>query len=193
MSKAKQYQDLYDSFTRSRKLDDDDSTWTAAQRAEFQLLYENLQNGATKAIRPELKRPASQGVPSIFEVERALSRLAILPNPPEPWIEDIDKYVESPWTLVDTFTIDPNLWDDAVLATIKLEDLFATDPFLSRKKVRKHIENMGQALTPNRHYALIAMRDEQAIIVDGHHRLMAQWLLGQDKAAAWVITLKGKN
>jgi hypothetical protein len=156
--------------------------------------YERRFGGqADKAIRPELKRPASHGVPSGLEVARALSRLEILPNPPDPQLEDPTKYVESPWTIVPTFTIDPNAWDDAVLATVNLEDLVATDPFLNRKKVRKHIEAMGQALTPHRHYAMVIVRGGEYTIIDGHHRLMSQWLLGQATAAAWVLTLKGSN
>jgi len=150
-------------------------------------------NSASKAIRPELKRPPSQGVPSALEVARALSRLDILPNAPDPTLEDPTKYVESPWTIVNTFTVNPNLWDDAVLAVVNLDDLVATDPFLNRKKVAKRIEAMGQAITPNRHYALVVVRDGQYTIIDGHHRLMAQWLLGQATAAAWVVTLKGSN
>ena len=52
-----------------------------------------------------------------------------------------------------------------------------------------NIENMGQAILPLRSYAMIAEIDGAKIIIDGHHRLMAQWLLGQQQAPVWKVTL----
>jgi hypothetical protein len=130
-----------------------------------------------------------KGVPGPLEVARALSRLAILPNPNHPDLADQDKYVESPWAVVPLPTVDPNAWDDAVTVVVDLEDLYGTDAFLKRKNIRKHIETMGQAVTPFRSYALIAEVAGKLIIVDGHHRLMASWLLGQDSAAVYKIVI----
>lgn len=127
-----------------------------------------------------------KGVPSKLEVDRAKSRLKILPNPTDPGMEDPTKYVESPWAVVPVPTINPNAWDDAKLEIVNLDELLATDPYLDRKRVKHHIESMGQALTPYRSYALVMVKDGSSIIVDGHHRLMAQWLLGQDQAAVWI-------
>jgi hypothetical protein len=149
---------------------------------------------ADKALRSELKQKLqTQGVPSKLEVDRALSRLEILPNPNIADIDNPEKYVESPWQIVAVPTIDPNLWDNAVLDVLDLEILYGTDPYLSRKKVRKHIEAMGQALMPFRSYALVAVVGNRYTIIDGHHRLMAQWLLGQQQAPAWIIKLKEEN
>jgi hypothetical protein len=47
---------------------------------------------------------------------------------------------------------------------------------------------MGQALTPYRNYALVYDDGEKNIIVDGHHRLFAMWLLGMDTAPVWLGT-----
>lgn len=126
-------------------------------------------------------------VPGPMEVERALSRLAILPNPPIANMDDIEKYVESPWEVIPAPTIAPLAWDNAEISLIDIADLKATDPYLSRKKVRKHIKAMGQALTPNRSFALVAIVDGVATIIDGHHRLMSMWLLGLDQAPVWLI------
>lgn len=136
----------------------------------------------------ELSASISKGVPGPIEVETALSRLAILPNPNDPTLDEPEKFVESPWAVVDHPTIDPAIWSDAELAVIRLDELIGTDPFLNRKNLKKHIQAMGQAITPYRSLALVIEKDGNSIIIDGHHRLMAQWLLGQDKAPVWLAT-----
>jgi len=126
-------------------------------------------------------------VPSELEVERAKSRLKILPNPTQV-PEDInpEKVVESPWRVTPTITVDPNIWDSAELSLVALADLIATDEYLRRKKVKEHIESMGSATTPYRNFALVIERDGELIIIDGHHRLMAMWLLGMTEAPVWL-------
>jgi hypothetical protein len=130
------------------------------------------------------------GIPGPTDVERALSRLTILPNPNHPEIKEPEKYVESPWAVVPTPTIDPNAWDNAVVTLVDLNDLYGTDRFLRRKNVKKHVELMGQAVTPFRSYAMVAEVEGRQVIIDGHHRLMALWLLGQDSAPAYVIEVQ---
>lgn len=152
-----------------------------------------LSNETTKALRQNPTWQPNDGVPSALEIARALSRLEILPNPPIPNIDNPEKYVESPWQVVATPTIDPNLWDDAELELVDFNNLYATDKFLSRKKIRKHVEVLGQAVTQFRSHALVAVVGDRYTIIDGHHRLMSQWLLGQQKAPVWVIRLKEEN
>ena len=127
-------------------------------------------------------------VPGPAEVERALSRLAILPNPITGMTDDIDpeKCVESPWPTVQVPLTDPNMWDSAELAIVQLTDLVGTDAYLMRKKVKEHIESMGQATTPYRSHALVMEIGGKNVIIDGHHRLMATWLLGQSEAPVWL-------
>ena len=135
------------------------------------------------AVTPDI----TKFVPSEMEVERALSRLAILPNPIDlPHDLDPEKYVESPWQSVLPPTVNPNIWDDADLALIPLQDLTGTDNYMSRKKVKNHIKVMGAAVTPNRNFALVIERDGAFIILDGHHRLFAMWLLGMTEAPVWL-------
>lgn len=141
------------------------------------------------AIRPELKVKPVAGVPGPLEAERAISRLAILPNPADPALDEPEKYVESPWQVVEPPTIDPNVWDNAVKTLVDLNELFGTDPYLKRKRVRKHIEAMGQALTEFRSYPLVVEKNGDTIIIDGHHRLMSVWLLGQETAAVWKVKI----
>ena len=129
----------------------------------------------------------TKSVPSKLEVERALSRLKILPNPPAGQQgADTDKLVESPWQVIDVITVNPSVWDTAEMALVQFDNLTATDDYLFRKKLKEHIKAMGQAITPYRSYALIVERDGQQIIIDGHHRLMAMWMLGFTEAPVWL-------
>ena len=134
----------------------------------------------------------TKGVPGPAEVERALSRLTILPNPAHPDLQTMqseNKYVESPWAVVEVPTVDPNVWDRAELALIPMDELHATDPYMRRKNIRKHIKNMGQSIMPYRSNALVVVKDGVSIIIDGHHRLFARWLLGQDTAPVWRVEI----
>ena len=131
-----------------------------------------------------------KSVPGPLEMKRALSRLAILPNPNHPDLDEPEKFVESPWPVIPTPRVDPNAWDDAMIQIVDMDDLFATDAFLRRKNVKAHIETMGQATTPFRSFALIAVVAGRSVIIDGHHRLMALWLLGQNSAPAYVIEVE---
>jgi SPP1 gp7 family putative phage head morphogenesis protein len=137
----------------------------------------------------EMAAEITKGVPGPWEVARALSRLEVLPNPAHPELENPQKFVESPWQVVAVPTIDPNLWNEAKVEIHDLDELLATDRWLSRKKVAKHIESMGQAITPFRSLPLIAVVNGQSIIIDGHHRLLAVWLLGQQSSSSYTIRI----
>jgi hypothetical protein len=153
-------------------------------------IYEDIMgDGIDLAVKPGLKVEPMLGVPGPLEAERALSRLAILPNPADAGLDEPEKYVESPWEVVVPPTVDPNVWDNAVKTLVNLDELFGTDPFLKRKRVRKHIEAMGQALTEFRSYPLVVVYKGNTIILDGHHRLMSIWLLGQETAAVWKVKI----
>jgi len=137
------------------------------------------------------------GVPSKAEVKDALSRLAILPNEAaeHPVSDSPDKLansVESPWPIVETvegnYIVSPDVWQKAQLTLVNVKELYGTNTGLDRKNVADHIESMGQALTPYRGYPLVYDDGEKQIIIDGHHRLFAMWLLGMDQAPVWLGT-----
>ena len=137
------------------------------------------------------------GVPSKSEVKDALSRLAILPNEAaeHPVSDDPDTLansVESPWPIAETvggnYIVDPDVWTKAKLTLINIKELYGTNYGLNRENVAKHIESMGQALTEYRGYPLVYNDGEKNIIIDGHHRLFAMWLLGMDQAPVWLGT-----
>ena len=48
---------------------------------------------------------------------------------------------------------------------------------------------MGQAITKYRSFGLVAQRGDELIIIDGHHRLMAMWLLGMTEAPVWLANV----
>lgn len=121
--------------------------------------------------------------------EYAKARLAVLPNPNNPAIEDQSKYVRSPWKTVSAPSIDLNIWANATLEIVELKTLYGTDPYLSRKNIKDNIKTVSKSTTPDRDYALVAVVDGSNIIIDGHHRLLAQWLLGQDTAPVWKVEL----
>ena len=138
------------------------------------------------------------GVPSKSEVKDALSRLAILPNeaaehPTSDSPEKLAESVESPWPVVETaegnYIVNPDVWEKAKLTLVNIKELYGTNYGMSRKNVADHIESMGQALTPYRGYPLVYNDGEKNIIIDGHHRLFAMWLLGMDTAPVWLGTL----
>ena len=137
------------------------------------------------------------GVPSKSEVKDALSRLKILPNaagdhPASDNPEQIADSVSSPWPIVETdngnYPVDPDVWTKAKLTLVEVKELYGTNTALDRSNVADHIESMGQALTPYRGYPLVFDDGEKLVIVDGHHRLFAMWLLGMEQVPVWLGT-----
>ena len=118
-------------------------------------------------------------VPDKSDMELALARLDAMPA--------TDGLVPIPFPVVPVPEFDPIIWEEAVLEVVALADLVGTSPLLKVKKVRKHIEAMGQALKPYRTYALVIEIGGSMIVIDGHHRLMSQWLLGLDSAPVWKV------
>ena len=155
---------------------------------------ETLQPKPNTPAKPtgETSQDASKaGVPSILEAETALSKLNVMPNPAGDAVEtdqDPNDFVESPWASVPTIALTPDVWGKANLQLVNIADLVGTDTVLDRQKVADRIESMGQSLKPFRNYPLVYDDGEKQVIIDGHHRLLAMWLLGMDQAPAWVGT-----
>ena len=153
---------------------------------------DSTEQGDNPPVEPKTEKA---GVPSKAEVKDALSRLAILPNAAghhaasdDP--DTLDDTVQSPWPVVDTidgdYPVSPDIWGRAELQLVPVKNLYATDAELGRKNLEQHIEAMGQALTDYRSYPLVYDDGEKLIIVDGHHRLYSQWLLGLENVPVYV-------
>jgi len=158
---------------------------------------ESVQNPKENVQNYEAPDFEKAGVPSKSEVKDALSRLMILPNeaaehPVSDSPKELSNSVESPWPIVETvegnYIVDPDVWTKAKLTLVNIKELYGTNTGLNRENVADHIESMGQALTPYRGYPLVYNDGEKNIIIDGHHRLMAMWLLGMDQAPVWLGT-----
>ena len=161
---------------------------------------------AASTANPEKPKPVYEttepdfqkaGVPSKSEVKDALSRLNVLPNeagdhPASDNPEQLADSVMSPWPVVETndgnYPVDPDVWTKAKLTLVNIKELYGINTGMDRSNVADHIESMGQALTPYRGYPLVYDDGEKQIIIDGHHRLFAMWLLGMDQAPAWLGT-----
>jgi hypothetical protein len=161
---------------------------------------------AAPTANPEKPKPVYEttepdfqkaGVPSKSEVKDALSRLNVLPNeagdhPASDNPEQLADSVMSPWPVVETsdgnYPVDPDVWTKAKLTLVNIKELYGTNAGMDRSNVANHIESMGQALTPYRGYPLVYDDGEKQIIIDGHHRLFAMWLLGMDQAPVWLGT-----
>jgi hypothetical protein len=148
----------------------------------------NVESGQGKSID-------KAGVPSKSEVKDGLSKLKVLPNAAgeHPISDNPDQLadtVASPWPIAETidgnYAVSPDVWSKAQLTLVNIKELYGTDTSLDRSNVADHIEAMGQALTPYRSYALVYNDGEKNIIIDGHHRLFAMWLLGMDEAPVWL-------
>jgi len=157
-------------------------------------------DGPTKPPTPDVApKPVDQtttpdfekaGVPSIAEAEAALGRLLVLPNAAANHAEDanVEDTVESPWPTVPVFPVDPDVWQKAELKLVDVQSLYGTDTVMDREKVADRIKTMGQSLKPYRNFPLVYDDGEKQVIIDGHHRLLAMWLLGMDQVPVWVGT-----
>ena len=169
----------------------------AADTAPDSKPTEDVQNPTGNVQNTETPDFEKAGVPSKAEVKDALSKLHILPNaagdhPASDNPEMLADSVASPWPIVETdsgnYPVDPDVWSKAQLTLVNVKDLYGTDTALDRSNVADHIESMGQALTPYRGYPLVFDDGEKQVIVDGHHRLFAMWLLGMDQVPVWLGT-----
>jgi len=125
---------------------------------------------------------------TLHSSSRALSRLDLLPSPTGSNLDQPERFVQSPWATSDAIPYESDRYVSPALTVVNLHELLGTDPNLSRKTVQRHITS--KALNTNGHYALVVVKNGDKIIVDGHHRLMAQWLLGHPTAQVWLVEEK---
>jgi hypothetical protein len=149
---------------------------------------------APDAIAPPNAKPVSKmGVPSMDAVDTALSKLVTWPNLAGANGDNADdkekeNLIASPWEFTPAPLVVPEVWDKAELTLVQVKDLIGTNDGLDRDNVEEHIKTMGQAVTEYRSYPLVLQSGDDQIIIDGHHRLFAMWLLGMDTVAVWLGT-----
>lgn len=85
-------------------------------------------------------------------------------------------------------------WQQAKSKTIKFDKLSASQPALTQDDLIWHINNPGQTKYPeqpiNIQPQVVKMGDGARVIVNGHHRLCGEKLLGLTKDLCWVVKEK---
>ncbi len=92
-----------------------------------------------------------------------------------------------PWPVSPRPELDPTVWEESVIQDVKVADLVATQKLMNRDRVEFYVKNPGAIEENRRAYANVYATDSELLIVDGHHRLAALWLLGAGVANVWAL------
>ena len=113
--------------------------------------------------------------------------LAALDNMP-----DIEPgYLAAPWPVMGKLGLKDEVWEDSTIKAVDIESLYATQELISRERVEYYVKNPGAIEEGRRAFANVYAKQvgdtPRNVIVDGHHRLAALWLLGADIANVWFL------
>jgi hypothetical protein len=95
--------------------------------------------------------------------------------------------IPTPWPIGELPTVDPKEWETSEIETVPIAGLTATQRTLNVERVREYVQNPGKIDENRRAFANVYANSDGLMIVDGHHRLAALWLLGADNANVWVL------
>ncbi len=95
--------------------------------------------------------------------------------------------IPTPWPIGKRPTLDPKEWEASEIKTVPIAGLTATQRTLNVETVRAYVKNPGSIKENRRAFANVYANSEGLMIVDGHHRLAALWLLGADSANVWFL------
>ena len=98
-----------------------------------------------------------------------------------------DKHISVPWPITERPKLDPEVWEESEIKSVTIADLYASQELLTKERVIFFIENPGAIELGRRAFANVYDLGERLVIVDGHHRLAAMWLLGADAANVWFL------
>lgn len=130
---------------------------------------------------PPLKGLLAGSVKAARErVKEALAKLNQMPM-----IDD--EHVAVPWPVMKRPKLDPEVWEDSNIESVTINDLYASQHKLRKKAVANYIRTQGAPEAGHRALANVYAIDGHNVIVDGHHRLAALWLLGADVANVWFL------
>jgi len=114
-------------------------------------------------------------------IEEALRDLDAIP------MLDAD-HISVPWQrIVKRPKLDPEVWVDSTVTAVDISDLCASQTLLTKKRVEFFIMNPGAIEEGRRAFANVYATDNRNVIIDGHHRLSAFWLLGAEVANVWFL------
>jgi hypothetical protein len=95
--------------------------------------------------------------------------------------------IPTPWPIGELPTLDPEAWEASKIETVPIAGLTATQRTLNVERVREYVQNPGRIDENRRALANVYANSDGLMIVDGHHRLAALWLLGADNANVWFL------
>ena len=98
-----------------------------------------------------------------------------------------DGKIPVPWPIGKRPKLQPEQWEDSEIATTIISELTATQKTLNVETVRAYVKTPGAIEENRRAFANVYAISEGLMIVDGHHRLAALWLLGADSANVWML------
>lgn len=150
---------------------EDEYAYTPEELAEMEQMADAT---VELAVEPELVKVKRRAI------DRALDRLAKLPDA-EP------NKIKVPWPVMKRPKMPTEAWGDAELRSFKIEDLYATQPYVHRDNVAWHLEHLNDNAADNKSLPNVVVEDDMNLIYDGHHRLVAYWLLGADWSNCWTL------
>jgi len=114
------------------------------------------------------------------QVDRALQYLDELPDV-EPGL------LGSPWPVSSRPKLEDEAWRESVIVAVEISELTATQQYLKRARVEYYVMNPGAIEPGKRALANVYDDGSELLIVDGHHRLAAWWILGVNLANVWML------
>lgn len=131
---------------------------------------------APKAVEPDVVKVYRNAI------DRAVARLNEMPD-------DEEGLIRVPWPEAERPNIPTEDWSDAPLRSFRIDELTATQPFVKRETIVWHLEHLNDAAADNKAMPNVVIDGGLNLIYDGHHRLVALWLLGADSANCWKVEI----
>ena len=79
--------------------------------------------------------------------------------------------------------------DNGSLQLVSLKDIHITQPNIQSNKVKTILADLNKLSTIN----VVEFEDGEMAIFDGHHRLVANWALGNSKIQVNLVQIKNSN
>lgn len=127
-----------------------------------------------KAVDADLVKVAREAV------AQALRKLDDIPMVDE-------THIAVPWPIKPRPKLDPDVWANSEIKAVAIANLFASQILLSKSQVAEYIRSQGNVEPGKRALPNVYDTNGTQIIVDGHHRLAALWLLGADVVNTWFL------
>ena len=96
-------------------------------------------------------------------------------------------HISVPWPITKRPNLDPEVWEGSELATVRIEDLYASQKLLTKDRVAFFIKSQGSIEPGRRALPNVYAFNGRNVIVDGHHRLAAFWLMGAEMSNVWFL------